>query len=96
MKVLGLDASTMQASVAVVENGALVAERVQASSEISKAAGPPGHVNHSAALLLLIDAVLEDLGLEFSDLSVMGVSIGPGSFTGLRVGLSVAKGLVYG
>jgi tRNA threonylcarbamoyladenosine biosynthesis protein TsaB len=96
MKVLGLDASTNLASVAIVENGALVCERVQASSKSLTAAGAPGGANHSAALLLLVDAVLEDQRLGFSDVAIMGVSIGPGSFTGLRVGLSVAKGLVYG
>jgi tRNA threonylcarbamoyladenosine biosynthesis protein TsaB len=42
-----------------------------------------------------VESVLRDAGTELEDLSGIAVSIGPGSFTGLRIGLSVAKGLVY-
>lgn len=96
MKVLGLDTSAVLASVAVVEEGELVVERAQDPNENQMGAGVPGSGNHSASLLFLIESALRECNLPFADLTAIGVSIGPGSFTGLRVGLSVAKGLVYG
>jgi len=44
----------------------------------------------------LIDKLLEKTGLRLTDLSVFALAIGPGSFTGLRIGLSTVKGLAYG
>src|SRR5262249_17775165 len=49
--------------------------------------------NHAVALLPLIDAVLRTAGCEVHDLDAVAVSSGPGSFTGLRVGFGIAKGL---
>ncbi len=51
---------------------------------------------HSEKLLEVIDSVLSSYHLGVNDLSAIAVSIGPGSFTGLRIGLSVAKGLALG
>ena len=56
----------------------------------------PGRSNHAEGLLPLIDEVLQRAGTDFSSLSLVGVAVGPGSFTGLRIGISTAKGLVYG
>jgi tRNA threonylcarbamoyladenosine biosynthesis protein TsaB len=79
--VLGIDTATGIASVGVVVGQRRV-ERAQA------VAG-----SHARALLPLIDAVLGDAGIGLADLTRIAVSIGPGSFTGLRIGVSVAKGL---
>lgn len=81
MAVLGIDTTTGIASVGVVAAQRQV-ERVQS------VAG-----SHARALLPLIDAVLGDAGIALADLTRIAISIGPGSFTGLRIGLSVAKGL---
>lgn len=48
---------------------------------------------HSERLLILIDEVMNDSKMTLSQLTAVAVSIGPGSFTGLRIGLSAAKGL---
>ncbi len=50
---------------------------------------------HAARLTLSIDAVLTEAGLSFADLAAIAVGKGPGSYTGLRIGVSVAKGLCY-
>lgn len=78
---LGIDTATGVASVGVVGAHQFV-ERAQ-----------PVGGSHARALLPLIDGVLADAGVRLSDLRRIAVSIGPGSFTGLRIGLSVAKGL---
>ena len=94
MKVLGLDTSTALLSAAVVDGGRLVAECVRESMQAGDRR--PGRSNHAEGLLPLIDEVLQRAGTDFSDLSLVGVAVGPGSFTGLRIGISTAKGLVYG
>lgn len=48
---------------------------------------------HSDYLMILIEQALATAKLEFADIDAIGVSIGPGSFTGLRIGLAIAKGL---
>ncbi len=50
---------------------------------------------HAARLTLLIAELLQASGLSFQDLAAVAVSIGPGSYTGLRIGVSTAKGLCY-
>lgn len=51
--------------------------------------------SHSAKLSLLIDGLFTQNQYSYSDLSAIAVSIGPGSYTGLRIGVSTAKGLAY-
>ena len=51
------------------------------------------HNNHSVELMPALVRMLDQQGKRAADLSAVGVAIGPGSFTGLRIGLSVAKGL---
>ncbi len=94
MKVLGLDTSTALLSVAVLDGGALVAQRTRESAWPRDRR--PGRSNHAEGLLPLIAEVLDVAGIEFSGLSLVGVAVGPGTFTGLRIGISTAKGLVYG
>lgn len=52
--------------------------------------------SHAEKLHGFIADVVKDAGIEFSDLSAIAVSQGPGSYTGLRIGVSAAKGLSYG
>ena len=82
MRILGLDTATWRASVGVWCDGAVVAESVA-----------PTRGNHAAILLPLIEEALRNARCGLRDLDVVAVSSGPGSFTGLRVGVSVAKGL---
>jgi tRNA threonylcarbamoyladenosine biosynthesis protein TsaB len=51
--------------------------------------------SHTRALGRLVDTVLADAGLALADVEGLAVSIGPGSFTGLRVGLALAKGIAF-
>jgi tRNA threonylcarbamoyladenosine biosynthesis protein TsaB len=96
MRILGVDTATSIASVALIENGELICEethppkdRVTAASLVSVRS------NHAETILPLIGAVLERCGWSLAELSGVAVSIGPGSFTGLRIGLSTVKGLAY-
>ena len=85
MIVLGIEASTEAGGVALIDDGVLVCERHTSSSK-----------THSERLLKDIDDVLHAAGLEAEALNGVAVGIGPGSFTGLRIALSTAKGLAFG
>lgn len=52
-------------------------------------------LTHSESLLPMIDFCLKNAALSFSDIECIAISIGPGSFTGVRIGAATAKGLVY-
>ena len=94
MKVLGIDTSTALLSAAVLDDGRLVAECARESMQSGDRR--PGRSNHAEGLIPVIDEVLRRAETDFSSLSLVGVAVGPGSFTGLRIGISTAKGLVYG
>lgn len=81
MRVLGIETATSLASVGVLAGAELIERRGGDAS------------SHGRELIPLIDVVLSLAGLDSSDLDLIAVSVGPGSFTGLRIGLSVAKGL---
>jgi len=84
MLVLGVETSTMQGGAALVGDDGLCSEytlNVEAT--------------HSERLLPTIDRMLRDAGVSLVELSGIAVSIGPGSFTGLRIGLGTVKGLAY-
>lgn len=85
VKILSIETSTSICSVAVHEEGELMA-----LAEINE----PGA--HAERLMLLIEEVLKKAGLEFEELDAVAVSGGPGSYTGLRIGVSTAKGLAFG
>ena len=51
--------------------------------------------SHSAMLNVLIDELLKENGVSYGDIVAVALSIGPGSYTGLRIGSSTAKGLAY-
>jgi tRNA threonylcarbamoyladenosine biosynthesis protein TsaB len=82
MIVLGLDTCLSACSVAVLDG-----ERVLAARSEVMARG------HQERLAPMAEAVMAEAGLPFSALQRIGVTVGPGSFTGLRVGVAFAKGL---
>ncbi len=84
MTVLGIETSTAVCSVGLVNESGMRIERSLVESHI-----------HSEKLLTLIQDVCEDQKMALSKLDGVAISIGPGSFTGLRIGLSTAKGLCY-
>ena len=93
MRILGIDTAIPAASVALIEDGKLFAEEARSKALNRLHGKPPG--NHAEVILPLIDSLFEKAGITVSQLSGIPVSIGPGSFTGLRIGLATAKGLAY-
>lgn len=83
MIVLGIDSATASASVAVVIDGRVADERV------SDAHG------HRADLLVIIDAACKAAGVTPLELDAVAIGAGPGSFTGLRIGMATAKGIAF-
>ena len=84
MPILSLDTSTQVSSVAVLKEGRL-------ASEITMQA----KLTHSETLLPHIEQALRMAGVKKEELTGIAVSIGPGSFTGLRIGLAAAKAMSY-
>ncbi len=84
MNILGIETSTATGSVAIMSEDGLVA---QYTLNIE--------ITHSERLMAAVDRVLSDLRFSLRDIDGFAVSIGPGSFTGLRVGLSTVKGLSF-
>ncbi len=84
MLVLGIDSATPVATVALANTDKLIAELFY---NIKK--------THSQRLMPMIDSILKETGTSLNDIEGLAVSIGPGSFTGLRIGLSTIKGLAH-
>ncbi|HWP75680.1 MAG TPA: tRNA (adenosine(37)-N6)-threonylcarbamoyltransferase complex dimerization subunit type 1 TsaB [Methylomirabilota bacterium] len=82
MRLLALETATLAGGAALLDDGRLVGE-----SRLNIA------LTHSERLMAVVDRLLQDCGWEMSTLRGLAVSIGPGSFTGLRVGAATAKGL---
>lgn len=82
MMTLGMETSTKTGSVALVKGGAVLAEKSLA-----------GKMNHSEKLLPAVESILAEKKITYRDLDRVAVSIGPGSFTGLRIGLTVARAI---
>jgi tRNA threonylcarbamoyladenosine biosynthesis protein TsaB len=82
MKILSIETSTRVGSVAIIEDEHLIAEYIL--NVVS---------THSERLLPSIDQILKDSQLTVRDIEGFAVSLGPGSFTGLRIGISTVKGL---
>ena len=79
---LGVDTSTAAGSVAVLQDGRLL-------GELNLASG----AHHQERLLRSIDLMLDLAGLDISRVDLLTVALGPGTFTGLRVGIATVKGL---
>lgn len=94
MRILGIDTALPAASVALVDGAELLAEETrEAPANSATTVNPPG--NHAETLIPLIAGLLNKACLTVEQLSGVAVSIGPGSFTGLRIGLATAKGIAY-
>ena len=65
-------------------------------TKVAGVAEAPQGMSHASSLTLLIGRLLEGHRLRASDLEAVAVSKGPGSYTGLRIGVSAAKGIAYG
>jgi len=85
LKVLGIDTATVMGSIGLVDDDAVIAEY---SLNIK--------ATHSERLMPAIDKLLKDAGIDLKVLDGFAVSIGPGSFTGLRIGLATVKGFAMG
>lgn len=84
-KIILIETSTSLCSVALAEDGAVTAYR--------ESSAPKAHASLTA---VFIQEVLKERGLKLADCDAVCVSKGPGSYTGLRVGVSTAKGLCFG
>lgn len=89
MTVLGFDTSTPATSVCVLRDDGEAFEHVPGAAE---PASPP---RHGGELLPRIAEVMGEAGLEFADLDAVAVGVGPGTFTGLRVGVATARALAH-
>jgi tRNA threonylcarbamoyladenosine biosynthesis protein TsaB len=83
MKVLGLDTSTLTAGVALVDDRTVVAEARHDAS------------HRTNDLLVTIDEVCRRAGVGPTELDAVAIGAGPGSFTGLRIGMATAKGIAF-
>ncbi len=85
MIILGIETATMTGSIALMEEDRLISEYTLNMK-----------TTHSSRLMPALDVILKDSLLDKKDIDGIAISIGPGSFTGLRIGLATAKGLALG
>lgn len=85
MKILGIDASGLSASVAILEDEKLVAEYTINNK-----------LTHSHTLMPMISEICKMVNLDLETIDAIGVTSGPGSFTGLRISAGTAKGMALG
>jgi len=84
MRILAFDTTTMSGSVALLDGTCLI-------GEVSSEAG----LSHSERLLASVDFLLKKNGLKIEDMDGFAVAAGPGSFTGIRIGLSTVKAFAF-
>ena len=84
-RILALETSTLSCSVALFDGDACLHSEQRCEEQ---------HV-HASNLLPMIDAALKAAGWQASDLASVAVCAGPGSYTGLRIGISTAKGICH-
>lgn len=84
MLVLGVESSAAAASAAVVEDGRLLGQYYVNTS-----------MTHSRTLLPMVEGLLQSTGKSCAELGLLAVSVGPGSFTGVRIGVSCVKGIAF-
>jgi tRNA threonylcarbamoyladenosine biosynthesis protein TsaB len=86
MYILNIETATKNCSVSLAKNGETI---------LCKEIAEQGY-SHAEKLHVFIEEILQETGIGFNDLNGIAVSKGPGSYTGLRIGVSSAKGLCYG
>ena len=84
MKILALETSAKSVSAAVAKDGVILASAYQNNG-----------LTHSRTLMPLVNSMLHNASLTLDDIDLIAVAHGPGSFTGLRIGVSAAKGLAW-
>ena len=84
MRILALETAAKAVSAAVTEDGKVLAAAFQDTG-----------LTHSRTLMPLVALLLKNTGMSAADLDAVAVSAGPGSFTGVRIGVSAAKGLAW-
>ena len=82
MRLLAFDTATSGCSAAVFVNGRVVTHRAERMAR-----------GQSEALVPMLDEVLAEAAVNYEDLNALAVTVGPGAFTGLRIGLATARGL---
>ena len=82
--VLGIDTSSVVATIAVLNEEKLRAEYIVNNKK-----------THSEKMMVVLDQVLEDSGITIKDVDVVAVAKGPGSFTGIRIGMACAQGIAH-
>jgi len=82
--VLAIDSSSIVTTIAVLNEEKLLAEYIENDRQ-----------SHSEKMMVVIKKVLKNLGLAVSDLDVIAVAKGPGSFTGIRIGMACAQGIAH-
>jgi tRNA threonylcarbamoyladenosine biosynthesis protein TsaB len=87
MNILGFDTSTNATSACVLRADG---EAFEFAPPVERLGAPPGHARE---LMPTVDRLMREAGLGFADLDALAVGIGPGGFTGLRIGIATAHGL---
>ena len=85
MRILAFETSAKAASVALLENGKLVGESYQNTG-----------LTHSQTLMVMAQDLMNQCGVSVSEVDAVAVANGPGSFTGVRIGVAAAKGFAWG
>ncbi|MDD5174240.1 MAG: tRNA (adenosine(37)-N6)-threonylcarbamoyltransferase complex dimerization subunit type 1 TsaB [Candidatus Omnitrophota bacterium] len=84
MTILAIDTSTDYLSLAILKSGRVAAKFHKKADR-----------KHSMLLVPMVDRLLKKAGLKIREIDCFAISVGPGSFTGLRIGVTVVKGLAY-
>lgn len=84
MKVLGIDTSTKVATISVIDG-----EKVIGEYSLSK------DMSHSEKLMPMVEEILDNIDLKIGDIDLYAVGLGPGSFTGLRIGAATIKSFAH-
>ena len=84
MKILALETSAKAVSAAVSEDGKILTSGYQDTG-----------LTHSRTLMPIVEHILKNTGLTVADMDAIAVAAGPGSFTGIRIGVAAAKGLAF-
>ena len=82
MKILSVDSSSVTASVAITENGKILSEKFINNG-----------LTHSQTLMPMVESAINDSGVSVNDIDLFAITNGPGSFTGVRIGIASVKGM---